>query len=161
VRQAIFNILGPGIQGARVLDAFAGSGALGCEALSRGAGFVAFVDSDLEAVLCVRDNLGHLDADLPREAYRVLQLDMERAAADFASQETLFDVILLDPPYEGEAAKKALNALGDCVILAPTGVLIVEHSRRAMLDTAVGRLRQRRQHRYGDTVLSLYHLATP
>ena len=72
VRQALYNILGQVVAGARVLDAFAGSGALGLEALSRGAAFAAFVDSDTEAILAIRDNLARASDAAPRENWRVV-----------------------------------------------------------------------------------------
>ncbi len=156
VRQAVFNILGSFIEGARVVDAFAGSGALGLEALSRGAAFVAFIESDPEATVCIRDNLAKFDAELPRGAWRLLSVDVERGLRELARSEPCVDVVLFDPPYGGEEAKKALNTVVDCAILAPAGLVVMEHHRRTALPESVGSLRQWKQHRYGDTVLSLY-----
>ncbi|PIQ84287.1 MAG: 16S rRNA (guanine(966)-N(2))-methyltransferase RsmD [Candidatus Omnitrophica bacterium CG11_big_fil_rev_8_21_14_0_20_63_9] len=156
VRQALFNILGSFIEGARVVDGFAGSGALGCEALSRGAEFVAFIESDGEAAVTIRDNLAKLSPEVPPEAWRVLNLDIERGFRTLAEREAPFDVVLLDPPYRADQGKKALNALVDCAILAPTGLVAVEHERRAILPVTIGPLSQWKQHRYGDTVLSFY-----
>ena len=156
VRQAIGNILGQLLSGARVLDGFAGSGAFGFEALSRGAAFSAFVDSDPDAVLSIRDNLERLGSEVPRSAWRVLHLEVEQALAELARSEPLFDVVFFDPPYRSEEAKKALNAVVQCAILAPAGVVVVEHPRRTVLPASVGPLQQFKQHRYGDTVLSFY-----
>jgi 16S rRNA (guanine966-N2)-methyltransferase len=160
VRQALFNILGPSIAGARVLDAFAGSGAVGCEALSRGAAFVACVESDGQAVVSIRDNLARLGAGLPAGAWRVLQMDLARGLRELADSEAPFDIVVFDPPYGGEAAKKALNALAGYAMLARTGVAVVEHARRTVLPTSLPPLRQAKQHRYGDTVLSFYRPAS-
>ena len=159
VRQALFNILGAFIEGARVLDGFAGSGSLGLEALSRGAAFVAFVESDTEAVMSLRDNLGRLGAEVPREAWRVLHLEMARALPELAKTEAPFDVVLLDPPYRSDEGKKALNSVVECAILAPAGLIVIEHDRRTELPLSIGSLQQSRRHRYGDTVLSLYQVA--
>ncbi len=159
VRQALFNILGGVIEGARVIDAFAGSGAIGCEALSRGAAFVAFIDSDGEAVLSIRDNLARFEAELPRSAWRVLHLDVERGVQHLAKEGRPFDVIIFDPPYGSAEGKKALNSVVDCAMLAPSGVAVVEHDRRTSVPASLGFLQQRRQHRYGDTVLSFYQWA--
>lgn len=159
VRQALFNILGPVIHGARVIDGFAGSGALGCEALSQGAQTVAFIEADAEAVVAIRDNLARLGAELPRQAWRVLHLDLERGLRELARTEPPYDVMLLDPPYETPEAKKALNTVVECAILAPTGIVVVEHHLRTILPVSVGFLRQWKRHRYGDTVLSFYDAA--
>jgi len=156
VRQALYNILGQVIEGARVLDAFAGSGALGLEALSRGAAFVAFIESDTEAVLSIRENLERLATELPRKAWRVLHLDVERGLRQLVALEPPFDVILLDPPYRTEDGKKALNTVVDCAILAAGGIVVVEHDQRTVLPSAIGRLQECKRHRYGDTVLSFY-----
>ena len=156
VRQALFNILGPSIQGARVVDGYAGSGALGLEALSRGAAFVAFIESDTDAVLSIRDNLARLEGDLPRSVWRLLHLEVERGLQELAKTEPPFDAILLDPPYGSDEAKKALNAVAGCAMLAPAGIVAIEHDRRTELPSSIGPLRQCKRHRYGDTVLSFY-----
>ena len=160
VRQALGNILGPVFDGARVLDAFAGSGAIGFEALSRGAAFVAFLDADPEAVLAIRDNLARLGTEVPRSAWRVVQMEVVRGLAELAASEPPFDVIILDPPYRSEEGKKALNSVVQCAILAPAGLVVLEHHQRTVPPPAVGPLRQFKRHRYGDTVLSFYRAAS-
>ncbi|MBI3320800.1 MAG: 16S rRNA (guanine(966)-N(2))-methyltransferase RsmD [Candidatus Omnitrophica bacterium] len=159
VRLALYNILGSCIQGARVLDVFAGSGALGFEALSRGATFVAFVEADGEAVVSIRDNLARLEHDVPRDAWRLLHLEAERGIHEVAATESPFDLIFLDPPYRTQEGKKALNAVVECAILAPAGLLVMEHHQRTALPASLGPLRQCKRHRYGDTVLSFYRSA--
>ena len=159
VRQALGNILGEVLRGARVLDGFAGSGALGFEALSRGAAFVAFVDSNPDAVVSIRDNLERLATEAPRAAWRVVHMDLERGVAELARSEPPFDLVLLDPPYRTDEGKKALNAIVQCAILAPTGIVVVEHHQRTVLPASVGPLQQFKRHRYGDTVLSFYRSA--
>jgi 16S rRNA (guanine(966)-N(2))-methyltransferase RsmD len=156
VRLALFNILGEAVAGARVLDVFAGSGALGIEALSRGAAFVAFIESDTRAILAIRDNLDRLAPDLPRHAWRVAHLDAVRGIGQLAKAESPFDIIICDPPYRTDDARKALNAIVECAILAPSGIVVIEHDQRTILPDTVGYLRQGKRHRYGDTVLSLY-----
>ena len=156
VRQALFNILGSFIEDARVLDGFAGSGACGFEALSRGAAFVAFMESDAEAVVSIRDNLARFGVALPREAWRVVHLEVERGLRELAKTEPPFEVVIFDPPYRTEEGKKALNALVDCAMLAPNGIVAVEHHQRTELPQGIGPLQQCKRHRYGDTVLSFY-----
>ena len=156
VRQALFNILEPVVDGARVLDVFAGSGAFGCEALSRGASFAAFIDADTESVLSIRENLQRLAEELPRTSWRVVHQDAEAGIRTVAGSGAPFDLIMLDPPYRSEEGKKALNAVVDCAILAPSGIVAVEHDQRTVYPIPLGPLRYSTQHRYGDTVLSLY-----
>jgi 16S rRNA (guanine966-N2)-methyltransferase len=156
IRLAIGNILREVLPGARVLDGFAGSGALGFEALSRGAAFVAFVDSDTDAVMAIRDNIERLGQELPRSAWRVLHLDIERGIRDLADAAGPFDLVFLDPPYRSDEGKKALNALVQYAILAPSGIVVVEHHRGTALPPTLGSLEQFKRHRYGDTVLSFY-----
>ena len=160
VRQALFNILGDSIVEARVLDGFAGSGAIGLEALSREAAFVAFVESDTDAVLSIRDHLSRLDLELPRSAWRVVHLDIERGLRQLAKEEAPFDLIFFDPPYRSDEGKKALNVVVDCAMLRPLGFVVIEHERRVLPPTSVGSLQQWKRHRYGDTVLSFY-IQTP
>lgn len=157
VRQALFNILGPSIEGSRVVDAYAGSGALGLEALSRGAAFAAFIESDAEAILSIRDNLARLEREVPRSAWRVMHLDAVLGLQELARAEASVDVVLVDPPYGTDEGKKALNAVVECAILAPTGIVALEHDPRTILPPSIGPLRQWKRHRYGDTVLSFYH----
>lgn len=162
VRQALYNILGESVAGSRVVDGYAGSGALGCEALSREASFAAFVEPDPQAVVCIRENLDRLGAD--RDAWRLLHLEWARALPVLAQAQAPFDLVLLDPPYGGEEARKALIALDGYAILAPAGLVVVEHDRKTGLPASTSTLRALTQHRYGDTVLSLYqtvHHADP
>ena len=159
VRQALGNILRPVLEGARVLDAFAGSGAVGLEALSRGAAFVAFLDESPEAVLAIRDNLARLGGEAPRSAWRVVQMDAVRGLRELAASEPPFDIVVLDPPYRSEEGKKALNSVVQYAILAPAGIVAIEHHQRTVPPPALGPLRQFKRHRYGDTVLSFYRTA--
>ena len=159
VRQAFCNILAAVLPGARVLDGFAGSGAVGCEALSRGAAFVAFLESDPQAIVAIQENVARLGVQLPRAAWRLVQFDIERGLRQVAMVEPPFNVIFLDPPYRSEEGKKALNVVVDCGMLAPTGMLVIEHERRMSYPASVGPLQQCTQHRYGDTVLSFYQHA--
>ncbi len=159
VRQAIMNILHAVIPGARVIDGFAGSGALGIEALSRGAGFTAFIESSPEGFIAIRDNLGKLEGQLDRYRYRILNMEVERGLKALAANEAPFDLILLDPPYRTSEGKNALKVVSECAILSPAGVAMVEHHRLDELPDSAGPLRRCKQHRYGDTVLSFYQAA--
>lgn len=156
VRQAAMNILHAVIPGARVIDGFAGSGALGIEALSRGAAFAAFIESTPDGFIAIRSNLGKLEGRLERNRFRILNLEVERALKTLAASEAPFDLILLDPPYRTSEGKNALKVLSECAILAPAGVVMVEHHKIDELPDSAGPLKRFKQHRYGDTVLSFY-----
>jgi 16S rRNA (guanine966-N2)-methyltransferase len=153
VREALFSVLGDRIAGARVLDLFAGSGALGLEALSRGAAAATFVDRDPAAVRAVRANLDALGiaADVRRADAR----GFLRTASASACQ---YDVVFLDPPYKqaerlGEELSRALPA-----VLAPGAVVIAESDRRAPLPLDLALLDERR---YGDTLLRIHGARQP
>ncbi len=159
VRQAIFNILAARIPGASVLDGCAGSGSLGIEALSRGAASVTFIESEKGHVDAIRANLVRLPRDLVAGNWRVLHADIERAVERLAGQGAVFDVILLDPPYAEEVAKNALRAVAAYDILAPAGIVCLEHAERVRADEAAKPLVLVKRHRYGNTVLSFYEPA--
>ena len=118
-REALFDILGPRIEGARVLDLFAGSGAVGFEAVSRGAAGAVLVDPDAEALRQARAALGADDEVL------VLASEAANAVADLGRRGERFDVVFADPPYrDGERAVRDLS--GIALLLSPGGVLVVQ-----------------------------------
>jgi len=149
VKQAIFNIVGPGIEGANVLDLFAGSGALGIEALSRAAASVTFVDQQPRGLAILRQNLDALGF---KERARVVRSDVVRwleASPDAVKAATF---VFLDPPYEDVVLDRALKVLDREVSQA---TVVAEHSRRQELPQ-LDRLRVDRQRRYGDTVVTVF-----
>ena len=152
VRQALFNILAARVLGARVLDGFAGSGALGFEALSRGAAFAVFLESHPACLRALRSNLSRID----RGRWELIPGDLLRTLPRLARHHPPFDLILLDPPYEAGLEKNLLNAVGRCGILAPAGILCMEHAARHEPPVSLGSLSLMKQHRYGGTVLSFY-----
>jgi 16S rRNA (guanine(966)-N(2))-methyltransferase RsmD len=149
VREALFSILGESVQGARVLDLFAGSGALGIEALSRGAAEATFVDSAAPAIAALKVNLAALDLDA--EVQRRDALAFLREAGATRRQ---YDLVFLDPPY-GEAARLGPK-LGDTlpVLLAAGGRVVAESDRRAPLD--LHPLEPHDERRYGDTLIRIH-----
>ena len=145
VREAAFNLIGP-VDDARVLDLFAGSGAMGLEALSRGAGSVLFVESDRAACRAIADNLAKL---------RLTGARIEQGDAVWAlRQETRqYDLVLVDPPYEQwEELEPTLGGLLPKV-LAPEGLLVVETGSRTEPQLP---LRLRTSRRYGSARLTLF-----
>ena len=148
VREALFSILGDFVQDARVLDLFAGSGALGLEALSRGAATATFVDSAPAAVAAVKANLEALGGEA--EVRRSDALRFLRAAPGETRQ---YDLVLLDPPYRlaerlGRELSEALPA-----VLAPAALVVCESDRRAPLPLDLPLNDERR---YGDTLIRIH-----
>lgn len=148
VKQAIFNMAGPGIEGANVLDLFAGSGALGIEALSRGAASVTFVDRQPRGLAILRQNLDVLGL---KERAKVVRSDVVRwlEASPDAIKSAGF--VFLDPPYDDVVLDRALKVL-DREVEGAT--VMAEHSRRQELPHLT-RLTVDRQRRYGDTIVTV------
>lgn len=153
VREAVFNILGPVILGARVLDLFAGAGALGIEALSRGAGDAVFVENHRISLQILCRNLILCGLD---QVSSVLPLSVARALLKLAGQGRYFDLVFLDPPYGRGMAAATLMQLATTGIVAPTGRVIVEHSRQEDLEETYRSLVYMDQRRYGGTLISFY-----
>lgn len=152
VREALFSVLGS-LDGA-ALDLYAGSGALGVEALSRGAERAVFVESRKPALEALRENLQSLRIE---DRCSVISRPVERSAAQIAAAGP-FALILADPPYalvEDASATRALTALLEAGALAAGGVLVLEHATRSTSPAFSG-LVLRECRRYGDTSLSIY-----
>lgn len=144
------------LAGLRVVDLYAGSGALGIEALSRGAAHADFVESDRGARLVLQDNLERIGLlDRARVWPLVLPRGLKRIADVLAGA----DLVLLDPPYGGEEACEVLEALGVAGTLASGARVVAEHHHRDGLPERAGSLRCVKQRRYGETVVSTYEVA--
>jgi 16S rRNA (guanine(966)-N(2))-methyltransferase RsmD len=148
VKQAIFNLVGPGIADAHVLDLFAGSGAIGIEALSRGASGVTFVDREPRGLAILRQNLDALGL---KERARVVRGDVVRWLESSPDEVKRAGYVFLDPPYEDAVLDRALKVLDQQVDGA---TIVAEHSRRQALPHLL-RLRLDRERRYGDTVVTV------
>jgi 16S rRNA (guanine966-N2)-methyltransferase len=147
VREAIFNIL-PDVVGTHVLDLFAGSGALGIEALSRGAAHATFVDFGKQPLQIIRGNLKELGLD-PRAT--VVNGDAVAAAA--RPGPAPWDLVFIDPPYASDLAIRAAQALAH---LAVGATIVIEHDRRHAPPEHLGSLVRSDERRYGDTLVSFY-----
>ena len=148
VKQALFNMIGAGIDGANVLDLFAGSGAIGIEALSRGAASVTFVDQQQRGLAILRQNLDALGF---KEKARVIRGDVVRWLEASPDALRAADFVFLDPPYGDVVLDRALQVLDREVASA---TILAEHSRRQELP-AMQRLRVDRERRYGDTIVTV------
>lgn len=136
-----------------MLDLYAGAGALGLEALSRGAARAVFVDRAADAVRCVRDNVRALGWE---DRARVIQSDVGAALGRLAER---FAWVFVDPPYASDEAPRTLDALGDGALLDDGAVVVVEHDRRRAPDDGYGVLARSDRRRYGDTEVSFYERA--
>jgi 16S rRNA (guanine(966)-N(2))-methyltransferase RsmD len=148
VREALFSILARQTPGARVLDLFAGSGALGIEALSRGARTVTFVDDAPSAIRVVKANLATLGVEAPTR-----RNDALRFLGAASSEGAQYDLVFLDPPYR--LAERLAQPLSEALpaVLAPGAVAVAESDRRAPLALDLPLHDERR---YGDTLIRIY-----
>jgi 16S rRNA (guanine966-N2)-methyltransferase len=153
LRQAVFNVLGARIQGARVLDLFAGTGSVGLEALSRGASTATFVEWDRRAVLILRSNLATLN--LTGKA-RVIAGDVLQALRRFQASGETFDCIFLDPPYTGDLAARCIETLAHGALLGENSALVTQAFHKTALPDQVGVLRRIWHRRYGESSLAVY-----
>ncbi|MBU1275103.1 MAG: 16S rRNA (guanine(966)-N(2))-methyltransferase RsmD [Proteobacteria bacterium] len=151
MRQALFNILGPRVAGARVADIFAGSGALGLEALSRGAAWCLFVENNRATARLIQANLASLGLE---ETGRVAAAGLEAATGALKARAP-FDLVLADPPYGKGQVARLLNLAAQGWLLAPGGQMIIEHSPEEDPGVPVG-LKAQDRRRYGQSELSFF-----
>jgi len=165
-RESLFEILKNKIKGAGFLDLYCGSGAIGIEALSRGAKKAIFIDNDRKCVSVLKRNLDKLA--VPAGLYDIYNKDCMDilCRGGFASHrgETRpcgpFDIVFLDPPYNKDMAKNTLIGLSDCDILTPNAVVIAEIFKKESLPEEVGIFKKMRFYKYGDTLLEFYSAAS-
>ena len=149
LRETLFNVLAPRMDGARVLDGYAGTGALGIEAISRGAESVTFVEHDRRACALIAANLKKCDVS---DGYAIIQASVLQGVERLRNTPA-FDVILLDPPYASDI-QDALQQVGD--VVKPDGVVVLEHARKSASPLAPGRLTRVRELQSGDSALTFY-----
>lgn len=147
LRETLFNVLGPRVADARVLDGFAGTGAIGLEALSRGAAHVTFADADPRAVALVTRNLAHCGVE---NGYAIIRVGL--GCGQPMPFPVPFDIIVLDPPYDTDPRASLIDVVP---VLAPDGVLVLEHARRREAPVADGVMPVRTL-TAGDSALSFY-----
>lgn len=155
VRESFFATLGS-LEGVRVLDLYAGSGALGIEALSRGAERAVFVERAAGALEILRRNLTQLDLG---DRSRVLRSDARAAIRQLGRRGECYDLVLMDPPYASGEAEGAMAAVVEAGILSGEGTLVLESSRRHLPGEVAG-LRRLDARRYGDTVMLRFRNCT-
>jgi 16S rRNA (guanine966-N2)-methyltransferase len=151
VREALFARFG-NLEGARVLDLYAGSGALGIEAISRGAAAATFVERDLTTLEVLRANLTSLELDLVAQA---LAGDAPGVIRRLGRAGERFDLVLMDPPYASEEPTRAFEALVDSGVLPPGAMVVLERDKRHPSPQVEG-LSALDERRYGDTVVARF-----
>jgi 16S rRNA (guanine(966)-N(2))-methyltransferase RsmD len=161
LRETLFNVLAPRIQGAAFLDLYAGSGAVGIEALSRGAARVEFVEQAPKALKALQGNLERLGLSAGFQVHAVAVGAFLRRASQVPKRER-YEVVFLDPPWDAAAQYAAtLGQLGGSAagLLAPGGLVIAEHRRKERLEDSYGSLQRTRLLEQGDAALSFYAAA--
>lgn len=156
VKEALFSILQSTdrLQDVSVLDLFAGSGALGIEALSRGAASAVFVENQVNAARVIRQNL--LQARLDNQA-TIMAMDCKQALHLLVSKGACFDLVFLDPPYQADQYEIVIETV--CRhLLHPQGLIVAETASRTPLPSQIGSASKIDQRRYGDTILEFYSL---
>jgi 16S rRNA (guanine966-N2)-methyltransferase len=158
LRETLFNILGPGVVGSRFLDVFAGTGAVGIEALSRSAAHVTFIENHAPAAKLIRQNLDSLEITT---GYTILAADALTALQKLASRHMPstpgFDFVFVDPPYANHIDyARTLEFLATANFLAPDALVIFEHHHKFQLPEQFDRLRRTRILKQGDATLSFF-----
>lgn len=151
LRGALFNMLGDRVKDAVVLDGFAGTGAIGLEALSRGARTVVFIDEYYPAAKTIKDNLAKCEAD---DRGRVVHQEFNRAVIRLSKEEAQFDLIFLDPPYKLLEERNPLKVLSKRGVMNPGGVIVLR--RHVKIRRRFPEFRLEREVRIGDDVLMFY-----
>ena len=154
VREALFNVIRECIPGSSVLDLYAGSGAFGIEALSRGASFAIFVDNNTKCIRTIKSNLSQIGIKGP--VAKVIKADAYSALVKLKKSNISLDVVFLDPPYHRGLGKNSLIKLDAYDIVTPLGFVITEHFLKDDMPEEVGYLRLIKRKKYGDTILSYY-----
>ena len=151
VREAVFNMIAPEVPGAKVLDLFAGTGAMGLEALSRGAHFCFFVDKSSEAVSLIGENVQLCAA---QDRSRIIRGSAASAIRRLGSENELFDLIFMDPPYGKGYIEKTLEIVG--AIARDDALVIAEQHIKDKPPLVPAIWRKDRERKYGDTLISVY-----
>lgn len=153
VREALFDILRTEIEGSSFVDLYAGSGTVGLEALSRGAGQTVFVEPDALRLGTIKRNADEFGF---HEKVLVFKGKAEEFLRRIPAGKESFDIFFVDPPYDSEEIEKILPMIDKKNLLRNDGIIIVEHFFKKKLPEAVGKLKVERSYRYGDTMLTLY-----
>ncbi len=156
VKGALFNIVGDRLSGSVCLDGFAGTGSVGLEALSRGAGTCVFVDEFYPSVKVIKQNVAKCGAE---EKSVVIHKEFNRAVIDLAKQGVRFDVIFLDPPYRLLEERNPLKVIRKRGLLKPGGLIVLRHYFK--IKPKLGDFKLERRVKLGDDILALFSPLSP
>jgi len=151
IKETVFNILGHRVKNAQVLDLFAGTGALGLEALSRGAAHAVFVDACADACNIIRQNIDHCRFS---QHANVVHHDIFSVFSVSAIPSKCFDLIFMDPPYNRDYVKKIFEKQEVALLLSDGGILVAEHAAKENLPDTLNGLDIFRQKKYSRTTIS-------
>lgn len=155
VKESLFNIWQGEVEGARVLDLFAGTGSLGIEALSRGAAEVSFVESHRQSLEIIRRNLAHLKIN---SGFKVIPMEVLSFLKKYDGE--AFDLVLIDPPFTQKMAHEVMQAVAVSKVFHEGTRIAIESSSQERIDEDYLPLAQQSQRKYGDKFLSLFQVRT-
>ncbi len=156
LKETLFNLLQTEIEGGKFLDCYAGNGSIGIEAFSRGAGYVAFIESSARAAKVIGENLGRLGL-IPSVHYLMLNKLVETGLKILQKAELKFDIVFLDPPYNAtEEYPMVLEKLCRYGLLEDQAIVVAEHAKRVTLAAETAGLARAREVKQGDSVLTFY-----
>ncbi len=153
VKAAVFDTLGQNLEGKNFLDLFSGTGGMGIEALSRGAEYAVFIEKNTDCVKIIYENLKITGLD---SRARVIKTEVFRGLAKLQREKLTFDYIYMDPPYFGPLYVPVMEAVSEKGLFEKDGILIVEHFKNIILPEKVFGLRQGKEKKYGDTIITYY-----
>lgn len=154
VKESMFNIVQDWVYDSQVLDLFAGSGALGIEALSRGASQAVFCDNSLDSIKIIKSNI---EKARVVDRSQIVSGDFKRCLRDMEAKNQSFDMIFVDPPYYKGLFEEVLDTIRSCKILKKDGIVIVEHDAKKPIGQVEG-LGVYKEKKYGITMLTFYCL---
>lgn len=154
VKESMFNIVQDWVYDSQVLDLFAGSGALGIEALSRGASQAVFCDNSLDSIKIIKSNI---EKARVVDRSQIVSGDFKRCLRDMEAKNQSFDMIFVDPPYYEGLFEEVLDIIRSCKILKKDGIVIVEHDAKKPIGQVEG-LEVYKEKKYGITMLTFYCL---
>lgn len=154
VKESMFNIVQDWVYDSQVLDLFAGSGALGIEALSRGASQAVFCDNSLDSIKIIKSNI---EKARLADRSQIVSGDFKRCLRDMEAKNQSFDMIFVDPPYYKGLFEEVLDTIRSCKILKKDGIVIVEHDAKRPIGQVEG-LEVYKEKKYGITMLTFYCL---